>query len=785
MTMLRLLLRIFLVGSLSICFFLVLPAQAFTVKRIEVEGLQGINRDTVLSYLPIRTGQSFQSYQSSAVIDALYATGFFSDVTLEEQANTLIIKVVERPTISEVDISGNKEIPKDKLKQIVKKIGLVRGQLFDKATLDRFVAQLRMQYDNMGKYSARVTPIVTPLPNNRVSVRILISEGLTVEIADISIVGNHVFSERKLRGALPMGTHHFWSFFTNSDQYSQDRLSASLDALQSYYMDRGYLKFKVDSTQASLTPDRKHVYLIIHVTEGPIYKLSGYQLTGNVIVSQTKLQKLLVPLQCGQVFSRAKVVAAEQGIKKALGDFGYILATVNTAPQIDDENRTVFLTFYVDPGNRVYVRHINISGNLKTQDLVFRRLLRQQEASVVSETDMKTSIRQLNLSGFLEGEPRIAPIPIAGYTDQVDLDVNLTEAHAAQALFSLGYGTNGPVVGASLNQNNVFGTGNQLGLNFNNTRAAMVYSISYNNPYYTLDGIQRGFDVFYQRSTPGDLNTTTYNTNTYGADLHYSIPFDERGDSLQISGGLQKLQLNLPPTVQQSLEVQNFVRQHGVQFNQFLFTLGWTRNSLDRLIFPSSGIYQNANVQLALPVGGQPLYYYKGAYSGVDYLAFKHNFILQSRLSLGYGNGFASTTGLPFFANYYAGGIGTDGQVRGYEISSLGPRDTNGYPLGGNVMTVGSLALIVPNPISDKLRTSIFIDAGNTYSTLGITRVNPPPPIVRGGSGSGPLRYSTGIDVDWRVPVFNVTLSFSIAKAMNPQPGDQTQVFQFNIGTGF
>jgi outer membrane protein insertion porin family len=735
--------------------------------------------------LPIRTGQSFNSYQSSAVIDALYATGFFSNVTLEEQANVLIIKVVERPTIGEVDITGNKEIPKDKLKEIVKKIGLVQGRLFDKAILERFVAQLRTQYDNMGKYSARVTPIVTSLSNNRVSVRIVISEGLTVEMSDISIVGNHVFSERKLRAALPLATHHFWSFFTSSDQYSQERLSATLDALQSYYMDRGYLRFKIDSTQVTLTPDRKTAYLIIHVTEGPIYKLSGYQFTGRLIISQTKLKKLLTPLQSGQVFSREKVVEAEQGIKKALGDFGYIFATVNTVPEIDDKNTTVFLTFYIDPGSRAYLRHINISGNLKTQDEVFRRLFRQQEASVVSQSDIKSSLRQLSLSGFLEGEPQLTPTPIAGYTDQVDLDVNINEAHAAQALFSLGYGTNGPVVGASLNQNNVFGTGNQLGLNFNNTRAATVYSISYNNPYYTLDGIQRGYDLFYQRSTPGDLNTTTYNTNTYGGDLHYSIPFDERGDTLQLSGGLQKLQLNLPITAQQSLEVQNFVTQHGTQFNQLLLTVGWSRNSLDRLVFPREGIFQTASVQLALPVGGKPLDYYKTNYTGLGYFPLKHNFIIQSRLSLGYGNGFASTRGLPFFTNYYAGGIGTDGQVRGYEISSLGPRDTNGYPLGGNVMTVGSLGLIVPNPVSDKVRASIFIDAGNTYSTLGITTLNPPPPNPRGGTASGPLRYSAGIDVDWRVPVFNVTLSFSIAKAMNPQPGDQVQVFQFNIGTGF
>lgn len=779
--MLRLIFRIFLLGSLAVSLLLAPAAQAFMVRHIYIQGLQGISPDTVLSYLPVKVGQPFSSFQSSAIINSLYATGFFSDVTVKEQANSLIIKVAERPTISRVDFSGNKEIPKDKLKQILKKIGLVQGRLFDKATLDRFIAQLRSQYDNMGKYSATVTSVVTPQSNNRVAIDIKISEGLTVEIEDISIIGNHIFSERKLRAALPIATHHFWSFFTSSDQYNQDKLSASLDALQSYYLDRGYLKFKIDSTQVTLTPDRKAAYLIIHVTEGPLYKLSGYQITGHLLISQTKLQKLLQPLQKGQPFSREKIIAAEQGIKKALADFGYIFATVNTAPQVDEKNKTVFLIFYSDPGNRVYVRHINIFGNLKTQDDVFRRLLRQQEASVASESDIKASIRQLSLSGFLDGEPQLTTIPISGYTDQIDLDFNLNEAHAAQALFSLGYGTNGPVVGASLNQNNVFGTGNQLGLNFNNTRAATIYSISYNNPYYTLDGIQRGYDLFYQRATPSDLNTTNYSTNTYGADLHYSIPLDERGDSLQLSGGLQKLQLNLPTTSQQSIEVQKFVSQHGTQFNQFLFTIGWSRNSLDRLVFPKEGLFQNASVQLALPVGGSPLDYYKANYTGIGYYPLTHNFILQSRLSLGYGNGFASTTGLPFFCNYYAGGIGTDGQVRGYQISSLGPRDSNGYPLGGNVMTVGSLALIVPSPVSDKLRTSLFVDAGNTFSTLGVTQPGNP----RGGTAPGPIRYSAGIDVDWRVPVFNVTLSFSVAKAINPRPGDQTQVFQFNIGTGF
>ena len=760
-----------------------LQVQAFFLNRIDIRGLHGISRDTVLSYLPVQTGQTFNPEQSSQIIDALYATGFFSNVSLQEQGNTLIINVVERATIGEVTVTGNKEIPKDKLNEILKKIGLVQGRLLDRSVLNRMVSQLRSQYDMMGKYSARVTPVILPQANNRVAIRIEISEGLTVQIGGISIIGNHVFSERKLLSALPVSSTHFWSFLTNSDQYNQTKLSATLQALQSYYLDRGYLKFKADSTQVTLTPDRKTAYIIIHVTEGPQYKFRGYELAGRVLLDQGKLQSVLRKIKTGEAFSRQKVVDAEEGIKKALGDFGYIFSTVNTLPDVDEKNKTVFLTFYVDPGNQVYVRHINISGNLKTQDEVLRRLLRQQEGGLFSGSDMKESIRQLSLSGFLDGEPQVNTVPIPGYSDQVDLDLNMNEAHAAQALFSLGYGTNGPVIGASLNQNNVFGTGNTLGLNFNNTRAATIYSVSYNNPYYTLDGVQRGFDLFFQRSTPSNLNTTTYSTNTYGGDLHYSIPFDDKGDTLQLSGGVQKLQLNLPPFSQLSTEVQNFVTQHGTQFNQLLLSIGWTRNGLDRLIFPEKGLYQSASAQLALPVGGKPLDYYKTSYTGVGYYPLGHDFILQGRLNLGYGNGFASTTGLPFFANYYAGGIGVDGQVRGYEVSSLGPRDSNGYPLGGNVMTVGSMALIFPMPatVSEKVRTSIFVDAGNIYSTLGVTQPNNP----RGGTASGPVRYSTGLDVDWRVPVFNVTLSFSVAKAINPKPGDQTQVFQFNIGTGF
>lgn len=759
-----------------------LQAQAFFLNNVEINGLHGISRDTVISYLPVKMGKAYNSEQSSQIIDALYATGFFNNVSVQRKGNTLIINVVERPTIAAVSVTGSKLIPKDKLDEILKKIGLVQGRLLDKSVLNQLVTQLRNQYDIMGKYSARVTADTVPESNNRVMIRINISEGLTVQIGGISIVGNHVFSEKELLSALPISTRHFWSFLNSSGEYNQAKLSEAIEALQSFYLDRGYLKFKADSTQVTLTPDKKTAHIIIHVTEGSYYTFAGYEVTGHVLLEQSKLQSILNRIKTGEAFSKRKVVDAEQGIKHALGDFGYIFSAVNTLPKVDEKNKTVFLTFYVDPGNQVYVRHINIAGNLKTQDVVFRRLLLQKEGSLFSTSDLKESLRQLNISGLIKQEPQFSTVPVPGYADEVDLNLNVTEEHSSRAMFSLGYGTNGAVLGATLSQNNVFGTGNQLDVNFNNTRQMTMYSIGYNNPYYTLSGIQRGFNVFFQRATPSNLNTTDYSTNVYGGNLNYIIPFDEKGDSLTLAGGLQRLELNLPNPSQLSSEVLDFYNKHGTSFNQFSFTTGWSRNGLDRFLFPENGLKQFIDAALFLPLGGKPLNYYKVTYSGLGYYSLGHDFILSGSLNLGYGNGFATTKELPFFANFYAGGLGVRGQVRGYEISSLGPRDSKGRPLGGNVMTVGSVALYFPMPdaLSEKVRTSVFVDAGNIYSTLGVSKPNNP----RGGTASGPIRYSAGLDLDWRVPFFNVVLGFSVAKAIHPKPGDQTQVFQFNIGTG-
>ncbi len=777
----RLLSKIYLLASLSgLALLPINAAQAFVVQDIKVEGLQGISKDTVVSYLPVQVGEQFNPGQSANIIRSLYGTGFFSDVSIGQQGNVLIIHVTERPVLTNINVTGNKTIPKDKLNDVLKDLGLVQGRVFDASVLERVKHSLETEYANLGKYNAMVDTVVTPEPRGRVSVKINISEGRTAQVSDIRIVGNHAFASKTLVKQLTMTTPHLWSFFTRGDQYSQDKLNASLDALRSYYMDRGYVKFNVDSAQATLTPDRQRVYLVIKVSEGPVYKVKGYQITGNLILAQTKLEKLIA-IKSGSVFSRKVIKDASDAVNRTLGDMGYAFANVNVVPDINDQNKEVFLTFYIDPGNRVYVRRINFSGNTKTEDVVLRHSTRQMEGSLVSTSNIKESERQLNLTGYLT-DVHVDTVPVPNAADQVDLNYKVTEGPSAQAIAGVGYGTDGFVVNAGVNQNNFLGTGRSLGVNFQNSLYSTLYSVNYNNPYYTADGIQRGFSLYAQKTTPGNINVTNFTQDTYGGLLNYNIPISARGDFLLVGVGYQDNIIKLGS--QPADQLANFVNKYGRHFNQLLLNTGWSRNGLDRAIMPTQGLYQSVTINIALPGGGEPLSYYKVNYSANFYQPITTGFIFTSRASLGYGAGLGSTQGLPFFGNYYAGGIGYSGQVRGFETNSLGPRDTlnNGTTvgpdsLGGNKLVSGTAAIIFPNPFSaDKLRTSVFLDAGNVYSSLSE---------ARGGTGSGPVRMSTGIGVDWQVPVLNVLLSVSYAKPLNAQSGDQVEHFNFNIGTSF
>lgn len=770
---------------LSLLFSSIAAHAAFVVKNIRIEGLQGISPDTVMTYIPIHLGQTLQPADSAKIINALYQTGFFSNVSLAQQGNVLVVNVVERPIITSISNEGNKSLDKDKLNDTIKNLGLVAGQVLDTSVLDRVKSSLETQYDSIGKYNAHVDTIVTPLSRNRVNVKIVISEGRTAEVQQIHIIGNQAFSTERLLYELPLTSPRPWDLMTGGDKYSQDKLNTALDALRSYYMDRGYLKFKIDSTQATLTPDRNYVYIIIHITEGPIYKLKGYQVVGNTVIAPATLQKIIT-IHAGETFSQGAVKDSATAISRTLGNMGFAFATVQPVPDVDEANKAVFITYYVQPGTRVSVRRINFSGNTKTEDVVLRRNMPQMEGGLVSVDDIKESEHQLNLLGY-ESDVNVQTVPVPNVPDQVDLDYSVTEAPSAQATVGVGYGTDGFQLNAGVNQSNFMGTGKTVGFNASASRYINSYNFNYNNPYYTNDGISRGFSLYADRVTPGNLHIAPYTSNMYGGAVNYSIPLSAKGDSLQLGYGYQITSLFLGTSHDKpSVQLLNFVANNGRHFDQVLLTGGWTRNDLDRTTLPTSGLYQALGAEVSLPGGSNALDYYKTNYNFSFYQPLIPGYILMARGDLGYGNGFAGTHGLPFFANYYAGGPegASDGWVRGFQTNTLGPRDSNRDPLGGNILTSGTLGLIFPNPVGeDKLRTTAFLDGGNVYTTLPVSLGGGAPPL--GGGVAGPLRLSAGIAADWRVPVLNVILDVSVAEPLNRQAHDHINRVQFNLGTNF
>lgn len=758
-------------------------ADVFVIKAIHVEGLQGMSPETVINALPVQVGDKFDTANSGAVVRALYSTGLFNNISIGRRGDALIVTVGSRPVIGSLHVEGNRTIPKKKLDEILTQQGLVEGNIFSSDVLANLQHSLQDEYEQIGKYNARVTSSVMPIGRNRVAVKLQISEGRTLKVKQINIIGNHAFSQSTLVRQMKLTPPRLWSFFTHGDLYTQKKLSDSLKALSDYYMNRGYLKFRIDSVQATLTPDHNYVYVIVHITEGPIYTFSGANVVGNLVLQQTKVNKVLHKmLKPGSVFSQGKVKFLTKAFKAGLGDMGYLNAVVHAVPDENDCTNQVFITFYIDQGTRIYVRRIVIKGDPKTEDMVARRVLPQMESSLASITCIKAGKLRLKQLGYFK-DVHETTVPVPGLPDQVDLDYNVTEAASAQAMAQAGYGTDGLVLSAGINQSNFLGTGNSVGVNFSRSQFTSIYSLSYNNPYYTQDGIQRGFNIYAQRVTPGSVNITSYTTNMYGGTINYTFPMDATGDSLQLGYGYQYTSLSIGSYP--SIQLAQFALDNGLRFSQLLLNGGWSHNTLDRAIFPTQGNMQTLAAQVSAPAGNRQLDYYKLSYNMSYYHPLiSDDLIFAARAGLGYGNGYGRTNGLPFFVNYFAGGIGYAGQVRGYSANTLGPVDSNLLPLGGNELVSGSAAIIFPNFISkDRLRTSLFVDAGNVYTSQ---------PVLLGGQAAGPLRYSVGVDVQWRVPMLNVLVEVSLAHAINPQnaipgirPGDRVSPFQFNFGTNF
>jgi outer membrane protein insertion porin family len=737
----------------------------FTVKEIRVEGLQRIAVGTVFNYLPIAINDRVTDQKVQESIRALFKTGYFKDVQLQRQGNTLVVRVVERPSIASITIKGSKKFPEEDLKKRLKEINFAEGRAFDPSVFDQVELNLRRQYFSEGYYSVKVQHKVKPLERNRVAVEFDISEGRIAVIQSIRVVGNRHYKEKTLLGLFRLRKKADVHLpFSKRDRYSKQNLQGDLEKLRSFYLDHGYLDFSLDSTQVSVSNDKEHIYITINITEGRQYRVSGYRISGNTIIPREKMEKIIT-IRKGDIFSRKVVQDISQQIGNKLGDFGYALAKVNPVPRKDREKGTVFLDFFVNPGRRVYVRRINISGNRVTRDDVIRRELRQLEGSWYSASRLRRSKERLQRLGFFESVDITTPL-VPGTTDQIDVDVKVKERSTGSISGGVGYGdANGFFLTLGYSERNAFGTGKQLVINFDNSQATTTYEFKYNNPYYTTTGMNRGFDVYSRYVDATVTGVGSYNTQTTGAGVFYGIPISE---DRKLSAGLAYESVRLETTATSAQVAQDFVAAYGDQVSIYKGTVGWSQDTLNDYLFPTKGGLYNVSGEVGIP--GADVEYVKGSVTGSYYipLAQKQSTI-RLHGELGYGRGLGATTSLPFFKNYYAGGTNS---VRGYRARGLGPVDlVSGEPIGGNKLVLGNAEYFFPFPgesnEASSMRLSLFVDAGMVYG--------PSEPV-----DFGQMRYSAGIAFNWFTSVFPISLSYGVP--LNAQPGDLVDRLQFNIG---
>ncbi len=741
----------------------------FVVKDIRIEGLQRIEPGTVFSYLPIKQGDTFTDDKASEAIRALYAAGFFSDVRIATEGDVVIVKVVERPAISSVEFAGLHEFDKDALTKALKGVGLSPGRYYDKSLVDRAEQELKRQYLTRGFYAAEVTTTITPLDSSRVSILFTVNEGPSAKIRQVNFIGNKAFSSGTLRDEMQLSTPNWFSWYTKNDLYSKDKLTGDLENVRSFYLNRGYLEFNIESTQVSISPDKKDMYLTLTVHEGEPYTVSGIKLAGNLLDRGPELQKL-VTIKPGERFSAAKLQAVTKAIVDKLGEYGYAFATVNAQPEIDQVHHKVALTLQVDPSRRVYVRHVNIVGNTRTRDEVVRREMRQLESSWFDSSRLALSKDRVNRLGYFT-DVDVTTVPVAGTADQVDVDVKVTEKPTGAITLGAGFSSTDKVVlSAGVSQDNVFGSGTSLSVNVNTARSYRTLTVTQVDPYFTVDGIKRITDVYYRTTQPLYYSTnSSFRIITAGGDLKFGIPFSEV-DTVFFGAGFEQNRLDIDSSTPQSYK--NYVTEFGRVSNNIPLTVGWSRDARDSALVPSRGYFTQANAEYGTPVGATQ--YYKADLQAQYYYSFARGFVLGLNFQGGYGNGLSGKP-FPIFKNYFAGGIGS---VRGYEPSSLGPRDTStNDPIGGSKMVVGNIELTFPLPgtgYDRTLRVFTFFDGGNVWgqNAPGIST-----------TGSNGLRYGYGLGLAWISPIgpLKISLGFPLQK----HDGDQYQKFQFQIGTAF
>ncbi|GAB3022146.1 outer membrane protein assembly factor BamA [Bowmanella dokdonensis] len=799
------------------------PASEFIVEDIKVEGLQRVALGAALTYLPVKVGDRLNEFRVAQLIRSLYSSTHFESIKVLRDGNTLVVQVRERPTISNITFDGNKDIKEEQLQQSLDDSKIRVGDPLDKTVLTSIENGLKDFYYSIGKYNADVNAIITPLPRNRVDLKFLFEEGDAAEIKQINIVGNEIFTDQELLDQVELRFDTPWWDFLSETRYQKQKLTGDIETLRSYYMDRGYLRYNLDSTQVSMTPDKSGIYVALNVTEGEQYTISDVELIGDLLGQEETIKQIL-PLRKERMYNLAEVTYTEEFISKYLGRFGYAFPTVTTIPEINDEDKTVKLTLSVDPGKRIYVRRINFQGNNVTADEVLRREVRQMEGAWLSNVALESSKGHMSRLTYVE-EVEFDTVRLPGEEDKVDVDFTVKEQPSGSFNAGIGYGDRTKLsLQAGIQQDNFLGTGKRLGLSLNTVSYQQSATITYTDPYFTIDGISLGGTLFYSEFDAGNANLVQYNNKSWGIGANFGYPVNEYN---RLNFGFT-YRFNEISQLQTYDQIQDFYSlfadpsnpDAGIDFNTYEFTAGWSRSTLNRGIFPTAGSSQRAVAKVTAP------------FSDVDYfkLSFdaKHYFPLSrdqrwsflARLELGYGNGYGDIEGndqiLPFWDNFRAGGSDS---LRGFENNTVGPRaiyrqprtitgpDGTPIPLGpnqdnivvsqraigGNAMALGGLELIVPTPFVDEefdnsVRTSLFVDVGNVWDTeFRIDKYNGLRESERAEIADygdyGRFRTSAGLSVQWLSPMGPMIFSFS--RILREEDGDESRFFSFNIGQTF
>jgi len=735
---------------------------AFVVRDIRVEGIQRTEAGTVFSYLPVKVGDTLNADKAAQAVKALFATGFFRDVRLEIEDDVLVVLVDERPAIATLDFVGTKAFDKDQLRKGLREVGLAESRIFDRSLVERAEQELKRQYLSRGYYAAEVTTTVTPLERNRVGITFAVTEGNVAKIRQINIVGAQAFKEKDLLKQFTQRTPGWLTWYTKTDQYSRQKLSADLEALRSYYLNRGFLEFNVDSTQVSISPDKQDIYITINITEGERYTVSAVRLAGELLLPEDELLKM-VRLKPGAMFSREHVVDTTKAISERLANDGYAFANVNAAPEVDKEKKEVAFTLFVDPGRRVYVRRIQIQGNDRSRDEVIRREMRQMEAAWYDGEKINKSRARVERLGYFD-EVTVETPAVPGTTDQVDVHVNVKEKPTGNLMLGAGLSSSeGLVFSGSVNQQNLFGSGKHVGVGFNTSKINKLYSFSYTDPYHTIDGVSRGFDVYYKDTDTSSLSVATYGTQSFGGGVRYGFPI---GEDDFINFGLAYDSTKISTTTNSPLRFQ---KHDGKTYAGLIATLGWSKDTIDSRIYPMQGYLARVSGEFGL---GGTLRYYRANLQYQQFFPYGRDYAIMLNGEFGFANGMGGQA-LPFYKYFYAGGVGS---VRGYKSGSLGPVDDSGSQdrLGGSRRFVANAEFLFPMPGSgqDKsLRLGAFVDAGRIWDGHATFQ------------GDDGMRYSAGLSLAWSSPLG--PLKFSLAQPLNKKKDDDIQRLQFQMGTVF